>query len=124
VKRNSDDNGQNVSWATFRGQDQIDLRGKRDDPKKMNLNTKVIGPTLLLIPMACSHLGDGHHSGDQHSLIRQPSYQHSTYERATRSRVEDLLTQQNTMKEQEGTEAQPEVRKEGDLKSERTCKSP
>ncbi len=39
--------------------------------KIQNLKTKVIGPVLLLIPMACMHLGDGHHDGDHgghHSL--------------------------------------------------------
>jgi len=44
-----------------------------------NLKTKVIGPVLLLIPMACMHLGDGHHSGDHHSLTHQPSYQSLVY---------------------------------------------
>ena len=38
--------------------------------KIQNLKTKVIGPVLLLIPMACMHLGDGHHSGDHHSSIQ------------------------------------------------------
>jgi hypothetical protein len=36
--------------------------------KIRNLKTKVIGPVLLLIPMACMHLGDGHHDGGHHSL--------------------------------------------------------
>ena len=40
-----------------------------------NLKTKVIGPALLLIPMACMHLGDGHHDGDHHSSVRQQSVQ-------------------------------------------------
>jgi len=31
--------------------------------KNQNLKTKVIGPALLLIPMACMHLGDDHHTG-------------------------------------------------------------
>jgi hypothetical protein len=43
--------------------------------KILNLKTKVIGPALLLIPMACMHLGDGHHSGGQHSVAPQPSIQ-------------------------------------------------
>lgn len=43
--------------------------------KIQNLKTKVLGPVLLLIPMACMHLGDGHHSGDHHSSTYQPSYQ-------------------------------------------------
>ena len=44
-----------------------------------NLKTKVIGPVLLLIPMACMHLGDGHHSGDHHSSIYRPSVQSLVY---------------------------------------------
>jgi hypothetical protein len=40
-----------------------------------NFKTKVIGPVLLLIPIACMHLGDGHHDGDHHSSIHQPSAQ-------------------------------------------------
>jgi hypothetical protein len=47
--------------------------------KIQNLKTKVIGPVLLLIPMACMHIGDGHHSGDHHSSTSQPSYQSSIY---------------------------------------------
>jgi len=43
--------------------------------KIRNLKTKLIGPVLLLIPMACMHLGDGHHDGDHHSSIYQPSAQ-------------------------------------------------
>ncbi len=39
------------------------------------LKTKVIGPILLLLPMTCMHLGDGHHDGDHHSSIYQPSVQ-------------------------------------------------
>jgi hypothetical protein len=35
--------------------------------KIQNLKTKVIGPVLLLIPMACMHLGDGHHGDGHHS---------------------------------------------------------
>jgi len=76
--------------------------------KMENLKTKVIASILFLIPMACMHLGDGHHSGDHHSSIRQPSYQPSTRERATSSTIEDFLTQQNTMMAQEETEAQPQ----------------
>ena len=41
-----------------------------------NLKTKVIGPVLLLIPMACMHSGDGHHSGGQHSIAPQPPNQY------------------------------------------------
>lgn len=50
--------------------------------KIQNLKTKVIGPVLLLLPMACMHLGDGHHSGGQHSSTYQPSYQSSIYDKA------------------------------------------
>ena len=48
--------------------------------KIQNLKTKVIGPVLLLLPMACMHLGDGHHSGDHHSSSQQPSYRSSIHE--------------------------------------------
>jgi hypothetical protein len=41
-----------------------------------NLKTKVIGPVLLLFPMACMHSGDGHHSGGQHSIAPQPPNQY------------------------------------------------
>jgi hypothetical protein len=41
--------------------------------KIRNLKTKVIGPGLLLIPMACMHLGDDHHSGGHHSSTIPPS---------------------------------------------------
>ena len=44
--------------------------------KIQNLKTKVIGPVLLLIPMACMHLDDGHPSGGQHSIAPQPSNQY------------------------------------------------
>ena len=43
--------------------------------KIRNLKTKIIGPMLLLFPMACMHLGDGHHEGGHHSSIYQPSVQ-------------------------------------------------
>ncbi len=49
--------------------------------KIRNLRTKVIGPVLLLIPMACMHLGDGHHSGDRHSFLHQPSIQSSIHDK-------------------------------------------
>jgi hypothetical protein len=58
--------------------------------KIRSLIEKVIGPVLLLIPMTCMHLGDGHHDGDHHSSIHQPSYQY-----------------------QEGTQTQPEGEKGG-----------
>jgi len=47
--------------------------------KIRNLKTKVIGPILLLIPMACMHSVDGHHSGDRQCLDPQPSYQSLIY---------------------------------------------
>jgi hypothetical protein len=47
--------------------------------KIKNFKTKVIGPVLLLIPMACMHLGDDHHSGHGHFSALHPSYQHSAY---------------------------------------------
>jgi len=50
-----------------------------------NLKTKVIGPVLLLLPMACLHLGDGHHSGDHHSSVRQPLHQSLIYAQAAGS---------------------------------------
>jgi hypothetical protein len=56
--------------------------------KIKNLKTKVIGPILLLIPMACMHLGDGHHSGDHHSSSHQPSYQSLIYAQAAGSTME------------------------------------
>jgi hypothetical protein len=78
-----------------------------------NLKTKGIGPFLLLIPMACMHLGDGHHSGDHYSSIRQPSDQYPTYQRITSSTTENVVTWQNSMVAQEGTETQPEGEKGG-----------
>jgi len=47
--------------------------------KIQNLKTKVIGPVLLLLPMACMHLGDGHHSGDHHSMFPHTSFQSSPH---------------------------------------------
>ena len=49
--------------------------------KIRNLKTKVIGPVLLSIPIACMHMGDCHHSGDRQCLDSQPSYQTSIYVR-------------------------------------------
>ncbi len=43
--------------------------------KIRDLKTKVIGPILLVLPMTCMHSGDGHHDGDHHSSIHQPSAQ-------------------------------------------------
>ncbi len=51
--------------------------------KMWNLKKKVVGPVLLLFPMACMHLGDGHHSSDYHSSVRQASHQSSIYEGET-----------------------------------------
>jgi len=48
--------------------------------KIRNFKTKVIGPVLLLIPMACMHLGDDYHSGHGHCSILRPSNQYSTYQ--------------------------------------------
>ncbi|OGP77050.1 MAG: hypothetical protein A2V86_15925 [Deltaproteobacteria bacterium RBG_16_49_23] len=53
--------------------------------KIQNLKTKIIGPVLLLLPMACMHLGDGHHSGGQHSSVRHPSHQSLIYAQAAGS---------------------------------------
>lgn|GEM_PF-1845014 len=36
-----------------------------------NLKT-IIASTLFLIPMSCMHLGDGHHSGINHSPPQSP----------------------------------------------------
>jgi len=47
--------------------------------KIRNLKTKVIGPVLLLIPMACMQLGDDHHSGTHHSMLPHPSLQSSIH---------------------------------------------
>jgi len=47
--------------------------------KIRNLKTKMTDPILLLILMACMHLGDGRHSGDHHSMVSQPSYQSSIH---------------------------------------------
>jgi len=46
--------------------------------KIQSLKTKLIGPVLPLIPMACMHLGDDHHSGDHHSSTHQQSLPSST----------------------------------------------
>ena len=51
--------------------------------KIQNLKTKLIAPTLLLIPMAYMHLGDGHHSGSHHSMSPDASFQSSIHERTT-----------------------------------------
>ncbi len=51
--------------------------------KIQNLKTKVIGPVLLLIPMACMHLGDGQPSGHGHYSGLHPSYQYSTSQTIT-----------------------------------------
>lgn len=81
--------------------------------KIQSLKTKLIGPVLLLIPMACMHLGDSHHSGDHHSLASHPSYQNSTHEPATGSTIESSMMRQNSMTAQEGAQTQPEGEKGG-----------
>jgi len=53
---------------------------KGDDTMKIQrLKILVLGPMLLSLPMACMHLGDGHHSGDRQCLTHQPSYQSLVY---------------------------------------------
>ena len=47
--------------------------------KIRNLKTKVIGPVLLLIPMACMYSGDGHPSGHGHFSALHPSLQSSIH---------------------------------------------
>ncbi len=81
--------------------------------KIRNLRAKVIAPVLLLIPMACMHLGDGHHDGGHHSSIRQPSYQYTTYELVASNPSENFATRQNSIGAQEETETQPEGEKRG-----------
>ena len=46
--------------------------------KIRNLMTKAIGPVLLLLPMTCMGLGDGHHDGGHHSFSPSPSFQSTT----------------------------------------------
>jgi len=41
--------------------------------KIRNFKIMLIAPVLLLTPMMCMHLGDGHHSGGNHSSIHQQS---------------------------------------------------
>lgn len=41
--------------------------------KIQNLKIKLIAPVLLLVPMACMHFGDDHHSGGHHSMLMQQS---------------------------------------------------
>jgi hypothetical protein len=60
--------------------------------KIRNLKTKVIGPALLLIPMACMHLGDNHHSGTHHSMIHQQSNQTLAYDNG----AEDVIQRGRT----------------------------
>jgi hypothetical protein len=38
-----------------------------------NFKIILIAPFLLLTPMMCMHLGDGHHAGDPHSSVHQLS---------------------------------------------------
>lgn len=56
--------------------------------KIRNLKTKVIGPVLLLIPMACMYSGDGHHSGAHHSMIHQQSNQTMAYDHGAEGEVQ------------------------------------
>lgn len=80
--------------------------------KIQSLKTKLIGPVLLLIPMACMHLGDDHHSGD-HFLIYQPSYQYSTHAPAVGSTIgSSTAIQYDSMTAQETT-THPEGEKGG-----------
>jgi len=72
-----------------------------------NLIITVIGLILLLIPVACMHLSDGHHTGDHHSLPQQPSLQYSTHGSATTGTTESCTTLQNIGMEKEGTQTQP-----------------
>ncbi len=46
--------------------------------KIRNLKTWGIGPLLLLVPMMCGHLGDGHHTGYRQPGLSQQSHQFST----------------------------------------------
>jgi hypothetical protein len=46
--------------------------------KIRNLKTWGIGPLLLLVPMMCGHLGDGHHMGYRQPGLSQQSHQSST----------------------------------------------
>ena len=55
--------------------------------KIRNLKTKVIGPVLLLIPMMCMHMGDGHHSGDHHSSVPQQLHQSFTHPQPTEEKT-------------------------------------
>jgi hypothetical protein len=48
--------------------------------KIRSLRTMVLGPILLLLPMMCMHLGDGHHSGDHYLSTHQPWYQSFIHE--------------------------------------------
>ena len=41
--------------------------------KIRNFQIMLIAPVLLLTPMMCMHLGDGHQSGGNHSSIHQQS---------------------------------------------------
>ncbi len=78
-----------------------------------NLKTRLIGPVLLLIPMACMHLGEDHHSGPQHSSAYHPSYFYSIHEPATGSAIGSLMTQPYRRMAQEGTQTPPEGEKGG-----------
>lgn len=48
-----------------------------DAMKIRNLKTWGIGPLLLLVPMMCTHLGDGHPTGYRQTGFSQQSHQSS-----------------------------------------------
>jgi hypothetical protein len=78
-----------------------------------NLKTKVIAPTLLLIPMACMHLGDDHHGHDHFSIYRPP-YQYSTHAPASSSTIGgSTAIRDDSMPAQEATTTQPQGEKGG-----------
>ena len=80
--------------------------------KIQRLKTKLIGSVLLLIPMACMHLGEDHHPGQGHFSIYQASYQYSIRELPTGSTIQSAMTRLNTMMAQEGTQKPPEGEEE------------
>ena len=51
--------------------------------KIRSLKTNVIGPMLLLLPMTCMGLGDGHHDGGHHSFSPNPSFQSTTQDQVS-----------------------------------------
>jgi hypothetical protein len=79
--------------------------------KIQHLKTRVIGPILLLIPIAFMHLGQVHHSGPQHSSSYLPSYPYSIRELPNGRIIERSMSQPSGMMAQEGTEKPPEGEK-------------